>query len=73
MTANTQTDHHDTAAIKKRKHEIVLDQVVLDSKDDNILPYKYCGWRRVNNNGLGRCKSLGLLCGSPVNYTWACF
>lgn len=47
MTANTRTDHHDIAAIKKRKHEIVLDQAVADSKDDNILPYKYCGWRRV--------------------------
>lgn len=53
MTANTQTDHHDIATIKKRKHEIVLDQVVLDSKDDNILPNKYCGWRQVNN-GLGK-------------------
>lgn len=46
MTANTRTERHDIATIKKRKHEIVLDQVVVDSKDDNILPYKYCGWRR---------------------------
>lgn len=72
MTANTWTDHHDTATIMKRKHEIGLDQVVVDSKDDNVFPCKCCGWRRVNN-GLGGCESLGFLCGSPVNYTWACF
>lgn len=30
MTANARTDHHDTVTIKKRKHEIELDQIVVD-------------------------------------------
>lgn len=31
MTVNRRTDHHDIVTIKKRKHEIELDQVVVDS------------------------------------------